>query len=541
MCSALQCFKFPEDSTKCRWVKQAYADTVSLIVVNRSRTSRHLQNAANLRIENFEIRNSFRKWQSTQHNHWFNDSGSSCGTGCGWRILPLISSAGIEIWRANITIENCRLWRNSTTGYAGRGGGIFASSSNLTVNNCTFEENYGGYYGGGLFASDGAFGSCSPCCDLASFPRDSVTVTVTNNRFRNNLAEFGAGLQLGAHWCNTTSQMELKTVIQNNSITDNCSSRFGNPQHDHQDGAPAIYIPGGPNNNTRVKVLSLRSNKILRNKATDNAGAILFSSLWVQISTDSFRLNTIGGNIGGGVHVWCRQKAGGDSCTAQYPQCANEILAQMKDNIFWKNRECDTLRTGEAHVILGQARAEGQPTTGCHPSFALQNWVCNATSQSSCNSTTNWRALWCSSSCPDTTEPCVRVSNVIYKVVKDSTWVTAKSTFWEGNQAKAQFTVNWKTTAKADSLNRVKMWFPARSGCNPASTPDDVKTVFLPAAGDTLHAVTWKGNCGVGWFKFKAESLRKEGLLAVSRCDSTYVSSCPTCGPPPCHPLCELE
>lgn len=398
ICDSCATVGYAENAAKCAWAKQDSANASALVAVNASSKTTD-RRSWNVVLKNFTMQYSFRKG-----GYKHQKAGENC-TPCDTHpdsILYFYPGAAVEAWFTSITIDSCDFRYNSTTRYAGRGGAVSTAASNVTVRNSLFEKNYGGYYGGALFASDGAMGSCSPCCDPDSFPHAVVRVRVLKNIFRENFGEFGGGFQIGSASCPTSNPNGYgidSLVVRDNLVAENCVSRFA---VNHHTAGSGIYIPA------HATVVSLRHNTIAGNKNSDNTGALFFNYT-NSVMTDSVRLNIIAKNRGGGIHLQCRSFKD-KQCLGGSDYCVQNTLRQMEHNLFWDNKQCDGSGT-DAHVIIGQGR-EIHVEPECPTQYLLQDWDCSK----ACSTTTNWRVRWCDdpviASCASTT-PCVETTNKV--------------------------------------------------------------------------------------------------------------------------------
>ncbi len=414
------CYADPRSTNpSCDWVDQANSDANPLIAVNSfdpstipaTSTKTTNRRSWNVVIKNFEIRNSFRSGGYNFLEH----------PGCTTQ-RSLYPGGAIEMWYTTATIEDCYLHHNSTTRYAGRGGAVFTSATGLTVKGSTIENNFGGYYGGALFMSEGAFGVGGPCCDLTSFPRDTCTVRIDNNIFRSNFAEFGGGFQFGSYACSSSEAKPLTAIVRNTLISENCIYRFtsGGPQVASGAGGSGVYVP------SHAVIASFRQNTLVANKAKDNTGALYFQP-GARVMADSLRLNVFANNTGGGVYVSCRDAAADsclpasvdptDWCVQGYdpPACSPSqppwptnacrgVLQQVENNLFWQNKTCDN--TQDAHVLVGIGREMAETPGTTAPAvctLGVTNWTCTspathcyncANDQTCLNNYKHFRLLW---------------------------------------------------------------------------------------------------------------------------------------------------
>jgi hypothetical protein len=378
-----------QNPSACRWARNTTADSADawpLLQINGFPSTARLNDRRNwtILIKNFTFRYSFR---NAGYAHRLANPAGCGGSDCSSSTIQFFPGAGIEAWFTTVTVDSCYFHHNSTTRYAGQGGAVFSSASHITIKRSVFENNYGGYYGGAMFLSDGALGNCGPCCDADSFPHAAVRIKILDNVFRRNFGEYGGAFQLGSVGCSVApfGQGIDTLTVRGNLMASNCASRFASP---HSSAGSAVYIPSS------ARIASFRHNTIADNRGSDNGGAIYFNINGATVLPDSFRLNIVSGNVGGGLHLQCLTP-GDNTCSGGADFCVQNILDNVEDNLFWNNRECNNSSAG-AHVIVGLGRDIARYRAGGACADTLRFWTCNPPPGMSteCDTTASWRVRW---------------------------------------------------------------------------------------------------------------------------------------------------
>jgi predicted outer membrane repeat protein len=171
-----------------------------------------------------------------------------------------------------------------TGGSAAQGGGIYASSAWLLIENCSFEMNSASGHGGGIYVYNGTY-VVEDCLINDNYGRygggiyfQGGSLTVERCEFEGNTAETGAGLSINS----ASSSTVRKCLIIGNS---------------------ALNFAGGIYNNSPGTYLY--SCTLVENGAGSGGGGIYnHSSGWMGIDHTIIAMSTEGGSYGGTSQIY---------------------------------------------------------------------------------------------------------------------------------------------------------------------------------------------------------------------------------------------
>ena len=166
----------------------------------------------------------------------------------------------VYVRSANVSIENITI-SGGRAPSAQDGGGIFATGSQLNLQNTVLTDNTAGDDGGGLFVNDS-------------------TLFITDSRITNNSSSDGAGIFT-----------RDSTVIISDSIISNNTTET--PTSSGDDGG-GIYVRGGS--------VSILNTSIIENTANDEGGGIFVRQSAFTLSNSTVSGNSVGDD-GGGINV----------------------------------------------------------------------------------------------------------------------------------------------------------------------------------------------------------------------------------------------
>jgi hypothetical protein len=180
---------------------------------------------------------------------------------------------GIYASLSNVNIENCRFFGNSASG---NGGGIYLYNGTYNVRDCVISENYG-RYGGGIYGQ-------------------GSTLDIRRCELIGNSAETGAAISVNA---------TCSTVITECLMAGNTAQNYAGGVYNTSPGTFVFY------------------STIVQNAATGGGGGIYnYSTGYIGVDHTIIALNTSGGSYGGSSQVYnisCSDFFGNNGGDWNYP------------------------------------------------------------------------------------------------------------------------------------------------------------------------------------------------------------------------------
>jgi len=239
--------------------------------------------------------------------------------------------AGIYCFDSEPVISHCNISGNNAGTYGGMGGGIYVTGSNITVSNCTINDNYADHGGGlGFYGSSGTISDCVISGDSTNasgggiyIQTTSADITITNTTISHceSGPEGGAGIFI--HTIGTLT-MEGCTIDDNNAAY----SVWGGGMH--VDGCDSLIIDhcNVLNNYCQITGSGIalyddNTNLIVTNsifKGQDNNDILFTNSALASVSYSNFdnQLNMPFSNPPTGLGTLMQTNANGDSCDVFY-------------------------------------------------------------------------------------------------------------------------------------------------------------------------------------------------------------------------------
>jgi len=223
-------------------------------------------------------------------------------------------------------IRHCDISGNSAGTYGGMGGGIYATGSNITVNNCTINDNYADHGGGiGFYGSHGTLSDCVISGDSTNASGGGIYIQSTSGDFtftNTTISHCHAGQEGGAgifvHTAGTIT-MEGCTIDDNFTY-----GVWGGGMH--VDGCDSLIIDhcNVLNNNCQITGSGIAlydndTNLVVTNsifKGQDNNDILFANPALASVSYSNFdnQLNMPFSNPPTGLGTLTQTNVNGDSC-----------------------------------------------------------------------------------------------------------------------------------------------------------------------------------------------------------------------------------